>query len=575
MDVVRSTNEILKIENRHRVTAILIPNKHLETPHYKLDRLKHDDPRLEEAHVSYAMAEQADTDIGYSKRQKDDVKPRQEAMVKSITPETAPIVERKPAPAPTSAKEVASGGLFAGIAKFFSSIFGGAEEKSPVVEEKPKHNRDKQGDRSRQRNRGRNGNGNGRNGRNAGAEGEERPANPNNQQKEASKETNKLAANEQNNQPRQAKQARPTREEKEGQEPRRERQQRQRDNRKDKDNSNTEAKSEELNEAAVPTAINVAPVLNKAKNSEPQEVVVDTNAELGTEQNEPGAQSEEGRRRRRGGRNRNRRDRNGNENNDAVNGNSENNGETKVEAAPAFIPVVDLLNNATAIEAATPDTTPVQASFDLAPASTETTVAATQVNAVVASATELPVEVSAEVVAAVVAELPTQLPTQLPIQEVAAVVSTQVANQAEAEVGTHVETQLAPAAEMIATPVVAVSAATAESTEIMASVAAVAPIPAPIETAITVPAASSMDTTAVATAVTEVAPTSAPASAPVANLDVVLANAGLVLAATDPAKLKAAQDVAATVTPQVKLGRERKASAVLADEPLVMVETKN
>jgi len=66
--------EILKIETRHRVTIILIPNTHLETPHYKLERLKHDDPRLEEAHASYAMAEQVDTDIGYNKRQKEDVK---------------------------------------------------------------------------------------------------------------------------------------------------------------------------------------------------------------------------------------------------------------------------------------------------------------------------------------------------------------------------------------------------------------------------------------------------------------------------------------------------------------------
>ena len=124
--------EILKIETRHRVTAILIPNKHLETPHYKLDRLKHDDPRLEEAHVSYAMAEQADTDIGYNKRQKDDVKPRQEAVVKSITPDTAPIVERKPAPVVEAPKE--TGGLFAGIAKFFSSIFGSTATPAPVAE---------------------------------------------------------------------------------------------------------------------------------------------------------------------------------------------------------------------------------------------------------------------------------------------------------------------------------------------------------------------------------------------------------------------------------------------------------
>src|SRR5438105_12105666 len=104
--------EILKIETRHRVAVILIPNKHLETPHYKLERLKHDDPRLEETQASYAMAEQADTDIGYSKRQKEEGKPRQEAVVKGITPDQpAPIVERKPvAAAPVVAAETATTG---------------------------------------------------------------------------------------------------------------------------------------------------------------------------------------------------------------------------------------------------------------------------------------------------------------------------------------------------------------------------------------------------------------------------------------------------------------------------------
>src|SRR5437868_8781605 len=88
--------EILKIETRHRVAVILIPNKHLETPHYKLERMKHDDPRLEEFQASYDMAENAETDISYSKRQKEEIKPRQEAMVKTITPDQpAPIFERK------------------------------------------------------------------------------------------------------------------------------------------------------------------------------------------------------------------------------------------------------------------------------------------------------------------------------------------------------------------------------------------------------------------------------------------------------------------------------------------------
>jgi ribonuclease E len=62
--------EILKIETRHRVSVILIPNKHLETPHYKLERIKHDDARLEEVQASYAMAELADTDIGYGRKKK-------------------------------------------------------------------------------------------------------------------------------------------------------------------------------------------------------------------------------------------------------------------------------------------------------------------------------------------------------------------------------------------------------------------------------------------------------------------------------------------------------------------------
>src|SRR5690606_28642311 len=88
--------EILKIETRHRVTVIMIPNKHLETPHYKLERIKQDDPRLEDMKSSYSLAEEAETDIGYGTRQKDEIKPRQEAVVKGITPEQAPIVERKP-----------------------------------------------------------------------------------------------------------------------------------------------------------------------------------------------------------------------------------------------------------------------------------------------------------------------------------------------------------------------------------------------------------------------------------------------------------------------------------------------
>jgi ribonuclease E len=39
--------EITKIELKQRVTVLLVPNKNLDTPNYRLERLRHDDPRLE------------------------------------------------------------------------------------------------------------------------------------------------------------------------------------------------------------------------------------------------------------------------------------------------------------------------------------------------------------------------------------------------------------------------------------------------------------------------------------------------------------------------------------------------
>jgi ribonuclease E len=103
------------LKTRHRVNVILIPNKFLETPHYKLERLKHDDTRLEDLQASYTIAEQADTDIGYSKRQKEESRPRQEAVVKTITPDQpAPIFDRRPSQ--SASGEAAEG--------FLSRLFG-------------------------------------------------------------------------------------------------------------------------------------------------------------------------------------------------------------------------------------------------------------------------------------------------------------------------------------------------------------------------------------------------------------------------------------------------------------------
>eukprot|EP01041_Mallomonas_annulata_P010779 gene10778-22505_t len=171
--------EVLKIENRHRISVILIPNKHLDTPHYKLERIKHDDPRLEDSQASYSLAEKAETDMGYAKREKEEAKPRQEAVVKTITPaQPAPMVDRTEAPKPVAVPAPvltapAEEGFFT---KLKHMIFGKTETPvatpAPAAPAKAPAQADRGGDRNNRGPRGRNRNGSG--GKQGGRDKEER-----------------------------------------------------------------------------------------------------------------------------------------------------------------------------------------------------------------------------------------------------------------------------------------------------------------------------------------------------------------------------------------------------------------
>ncbi len=67
------------------------------------------------------------------------------------------------------------------------------------------------------------------------------------------------------------------------------------------------------------------------------------------------------------------------------------------------------------------------------------------------------------------------------------------------------------------------------------------------------------------------APVAAPAPA---DLQAVLGSAGLTLAATDPEKLRAAQEAAAKVVAPVRVPRERKPLPPQDDEPMVQIDTR-
>jgi ribonuclease E len=120
-------SEVIKIEARSKVNVLLIPNKYLETPHYKLERLRHDDPRLDQNKASYAIAEEVakemEEDTIVSKRA-EEVKPRQVAAVRGITPsQPAPInqrAEQAKVQAPTNPDQTT------GFMGFIKRLFSGA-----------------------------------------------------------------------------------------------------------------------------------------------------------------------------------------------------------------------------------------------------------------------------------------------------------------------------------------------------------------------------------------------------------------------------------------------------------------
>jgi ribonuclease E len=97
-------SEITKIEMKQRLTVLLVPNKHLETPNYKLERLRHDDPRLESLQASYTMIEEPDEEVGITRRDKAS-KAKQEPVIKGVLPDqpAPPAPAPAPAPAPVAA----------------------------------------------------------------------------------------------------------------------------------------------------------------------------------------------------------------------------------------------------------------------------------------------------------------------------------------------------------------------------------------------------------------------------------------------------------------------------------------
>ncbi|MFP5466905.1 MAG: ribonuclease E/G [Gammaproteobacteria bacterium] len=137
--------EITKIELKQRISVLLVPNKSLDTPNYKLERLKHDDPRLDNLDASYKMAEEVDDVASFTRRSQERTN-KQEPVIKGVVfdgpapvappkaeavPAPAPVAPA-PAPAPVAATAPAESGFFG----WLKSLFGlapAAPASAPVA----------------------------------------------------------------------------------------------------------------------------------------------------------------------------------------------------------------------------------------------------------------------------------------------------------------------------------------------------------------------------------------------------------------------------------------------------------
>ena len=630
--------EILKIETRHRVSIIMIPNKYLETPHYKLERIKHDDARLEEVQASYMMAEEAETDISYNKRQKEEAKPRQEAMVKSITPDQpAPFVDRTPAPAiapvaiapapmPVSTAE---DGFFARIMNFLSGKKATVAVPAVLTPALTAVNEptgglgprmaERTGERTtrgpRARSRG------GRGGRDReerdGATGIAGVPAASGSVREAGASpragsTGEALQARTPRPPREPKEPREVREPKETREPREVREpaeaRRERTPRPPReDRKPVDARGDD--ESVLPlesTAAAVPPVISGVNAGEvglqlfqaagaADEVGVTDEALTGVDGDAAQTEEQRRRRRRRGGRNRNRREREGGEigaeGGEAIEGDSDEAVVAESEAAQSA--TLDATSLSLMQDAGTPDTfvepmpetgeqfTGFEAGAQSAPATRSALSNAMAAPLVPQEVDRIPDHSTAFEPVAQPAAVEPAAETVHSLHEVAVPTTPAVAD------ATPVLETVTPAMHQELTTALqqALPEGPADTPQVATAVPAESSAPAPAPTTTPVEpliVRAAVVTEAVSAVAIPAAPASAPAIAPVIataalaveDLQQVLGSAGLTLAATDPVKLRAAQEATAALQVIPKLGRERKLPPAPPAEPLEQIETR-
>ena len=121
-------SDIHRIEQRFKVSVVLIPNPHMETPHYTVNRLRMDDITADHLQASYKMVEKPEETkaiTAAAAQEAAKTAPRAQAAVKGITP-------AQPAPK-HEVKEEKKTSLIGSLVGWLKSLGGDTEPEKAAV----------------------------------------------------------------------------------------------------------------------------------------------------------------------------------------------------------------------------------------------------------------------------------------------------------------------------------------------------------------------------------------------------------------------------------------------------------
>ncbi|WP_026973535.1 ribonuclease E [Aliagarivorans marinus] len=151
---------INKLEKRHNVRLVIIPNQHMETPHYDVTRIRKGE---EPEEVSYKLTNEQPSPVYQPNVLATEKAQAEQPALQGFSAPAAPKQPSKAKPnsqpkAKAPAKKEATPSLLAKIAAFFSALFGGTEEKKeaeqPKQQSKGNGNPNRRNDRRNDRRRG-------------------------------------------------------------------------------------------------------------------------------------------------------------------------------------------------------------------------------------------------------------------------------------------------------------------------------------------------------------------------------------------------------------------------------------